>query len=85
MSFRVRKQSREVHMRVRVMGVLGDYTHLGFNGTGSGSAPALVRDLTCTLAKRYQLIRGQALVNFMQTGRPEYFNINRGDRSQAEM
>ncbi len=63
----------------------GDCTHLGSNGTGSDSAPAIVRDLTCTLAKRYQLIRGQALVNFMQTGRPEYFYINRGDRSQAKM
>jgi len=45
----------------------------------------MVRDLTCTLAKRHQLIRGQALVNFMQTGRPEYFYINRGDQSQAKM
>jgi hypothetical protein len=48
---------------------------------GSDSTPAVVRDLTHALAKRYQLICGQALVNFMQSARPEYFYINRGDRS----
>ena len=51
----------------------------------SESAPALVRDLACTLAKRYQLIRGQALVNFMQSLGPEYFYIDRGDGSQAKV
>ena len=63
----------------------GDCIHFGSNGTESDSAPAIVRDLTGTLAERHQLIRGQAFVNFMQTGRPEYFDINRGDRSQAKM